>query len=140
MINICLKQINMTAIRSLADELREKMRQQNNETENGQPEASPLEQDRTSPQPPKKKAGKPPPAKASSTLENLLTELFEYELTGNEKLLIRLESRTVFMLKQLKVTKGIDMNKLIAYSLDVFFKERPELINYIKTSLQTIEL
>jgi hypothetical protein len=44
------------------------------------------------------------------------------------------------MLKQLKVTKGIDMNKLIAYSLDTFFKERPELINYIKASLQTIEL
>jgi len=32
------------------------------------------------------------------------------------------------------------MNKLIAFAVDAFFKERPELISYIKTSLQTIEL
>lgn len=130
----------MTAIRTMADELREKMRQQNNETENSQVETLPPEQELESQKPSKKKAGKPPPGKQSLALENLLAELIEYELTGNEKLLIRLDSRTVFMLKQLKVTKGIDMNKLIAYSLDAFFKERPELINYIKTSLQTIEL
>jgi len=129
----------MTAIRSLADELREKMRQQPGvekpETEK-QNQAQPADQEK----PVKKKAGKPPPEKPSVELETLFSELSAYELTGNEKLLIRLDGRTVFMLKQLKVTKGIDMNKLIAYSLDVFFKERPELINYIKASLQTIEL
>lgn len=129
----------MTKIRSLADELREKMRQQpgieESETEKqSQPNAD--KQDK----PVKKKAGKPPPEKPSTELENLFAELTAYELTGNEKLLIRLDGRTVFMLKQLKVTKSIDMNKLIAYSLDSFFKERPELINYIKASLQTIEL
>lgn len=129
----------MTAIRSLADELREKMRQQPGvekpETEK-QNQAQSADQDK----PVKKKAGKPPPEKPSTDLETLFAELTAYELTGNEKLLIRLENRTVFMLKQLKVTKSIDMNKLIAYSLDAFFKERPELINYIKASLQTIEL
>ncbi|MFB0496046.1 hypothetical protein ABID99_002283 [Mucilaginibacter sp. OAE612] len=129
----------MTKIRSLADELREKMRQQPGieepETEKqSQPNAN--NQDK----PVKKKAGKPPPEKPPVELETLFAELTAYELTGNEKLLIRLDGRTVFMLKQLKVTKSIDMNKLIAYSLDSFFKERPELINYIKASLQTIEL
>jgi hypothetical protein len=129
----------MTKIRSLADELREKMRQQPGieepQTEKqSQPNAD--KQDK----PVRKKAGKPPPEKPSTELENLFAELTAYELTGNEKLLIRLDGRTVFMLKQLKVTKSIDMNKLIAYSLDSFFKERPELINYIKASLQTIEL
>ena len=129
----------MTTIRSLADELREKMRQQPGinepETEKqSQPNAN--NQDK----PVKKKAGKPPPEKPLAELEILFAELTAYELTGNEKLLIRLDGRMVFMLKQLKVTKSIDMNKLIAYSLDTFFKERPELINYIKASLQTIEL
>lgn len=128
----------MTAIRSLADELREKMRQQSPETEIPQPSKPPKDNDDQKIV--TKKAGKPPPEKQLQGLETLLAELADYELTGNEKLLIRLDGRTVFMLKQLKVTKGIDMNKLIAYSLDTFFKERPELINYIKASLQTIEL
>lgn len=129
----------MTAIRSLADELREKMRQQ--ETGNEKPE-TPIITSVAGPEKlqPKKKAGKPPPPESLPALETLFEQLTIYELTGNEKLLIRLDSRTVFMLKQLKVTKGIDMNKLIAYSLEVFFKERPELINYIKASLQTIDL
>ena len=129
----------MTVIRSLADELREKMRHQ---PEAEQPETEKQNQPKANNQnkPVKKKAGKPPPEQPSAELETLFTELSDYELTGNEKLLIRLDSRTVFMLKQLKVTKGIDMNKLIAYSLETFFKEHPELINYIKASLQTIEL
>ena len=129
----------MTAIRSLADELREKMRQQpESEKETSDNQTTSVVPDQNKPI--KKKAGKPPPPQLSTDLESLFAELNAYELTGNEKLLIRLESRTVFMLKQLKVTKSIDMNKLIAYSVDAFFKERPELINYIKASLQTIEL
>src|ERR1700744_1211319 len=129
----------MTAIRSLADELREKMRRQPG-AEKPEPEKQTHAQAASQNKPVKKKAGKPPPEKSPTELETLFAELTAYELTGNEKLLIRLDGRTVFMLKQLKVTKGIDMNKLIAYSLDAFFKERPELINYIKASLQTIEL
>ncbi len=130
----------MTAIRSLADELREKMRQQPPGTESPETESPGTANEINGPKPIKKKAGKPPPEKQPAGLETLLAELTAYELGGNEKLLIRLDGRTVFMLKQLKVTNGIDMNKLIAYSLDTFFKERPELINYIKASLQTIEL
>ena len=129
----------MTAIRSLADELREKMRQQPG-AEKHEPEKPTQAQNASQDKPLRKKAGKPPPANPSTELETLFAELTAYELAGNEKLLIRVDGRTVFMLKQLKVTKGIDMNKLIAYSLEAFFKERPELINYIKSSLQTIEL
>ena len=129
----------MTTIRSLADELREKMRQQPGIEEPEAKKESPLKANNKD-TPVKKKAGKPPPERPAAELETLFAELTTYELTGNEKLLIRLDGRMVFMLKQLKVTKSIDMNKLIAYSLDTFFKERPELINYIKASLQTIEL
>ncbi len=130
----------MTAIRSLADELREKMRQQAPGAESPGSEKQNQIQETGQENAVRKKSGKPPPEKRPPGLETLLAELTAYDLTGNEKLLIRLDSRIVFMLKQLKVTKGIDMNKLIAYSLDTFFKERPELINYIKASLQTIEL
>lgn len=131
----------MTAIRSLADELREKMRQHAPGTESPDHQEKQNQAQKTGQEKAiQKKSGKPPPEKQPPGLETLLAELTAYELTGNEKLLIRLDVRIVFMLKQLKVTKGIDMNKLIAYSLDTFFKERPELINYIKASLQTIEL
>ncbi|WP_158826951.1 hypothetical protein [Mucilaginibacter lacusdianchii] len=129
----------MTAIRSMADELREKMRQLP-ATENSEPIPNDLVSGEPASKPVKKKAGKPPPEKPPAQMEALLAELTNYELTGNEKLLIRLDNRTVFLLKQLKVAKGIDMNKLIAYSLDIFFKERPELITYIKATLQTIDL
>jgi hypothetical protein len=131
----------MTAIRSLADELREKMRQ---EASGEQQEDKPAEQEVKKPEKErndtKGKAGKPPPENSFASLEILFTRLSAFELTGNEKLLIRLDNRTVFLLKQLKIAKSIDMNKLIAYSVDIFFKERPELIEFIKSTLQTIDL
>lgn len=130
----------MTAIRSLADELREKMRRQSPEEPAAGPESPAVDNDGPDKKPGRKKAGKPPPDKVPAEIEILFGELNTYKLTGDEKLLIRLESRTVFMLKQLKIAKGVDMNKLIAYSLDAFFRERPELINYIKASLQNIQL
>ena len=131
----------MTAIRSLADELREKMRQEASGETNvpAAPKEIP-EQHKAIQQPVKKKAGKPPPEKTPPSLDILFEQLTAFELTGNEKLLIRLDNRTVFLLKQLKVAKSIDMNKLIAYSVQTFFEARPELIDYIKTSLQTIKL
>jgi hypothetical protein len=131
----------MTAIRSLADELREKMRQEaSGETGNAAVLTDSPEKEKPIQQPVKKKAGKPPPEKGLPSLDVLFEQLTAFELTGNEKLLIRLDNRTVFLLKQLKIAKSIDMNKLIAYSIQAFFEARPELIDYIKTSLQTIEL
>lgn len=131
----------MTAIRSLADELREKMRQ---EASGELHEDNPAEQEVKKPDKERKgtrgKAGKPPHENAFASLEILFTRISAFELTGNEKLLIRLDNRTVFLLKQLKIAKNIDMNKLIAYSVDTFFKERPELIEFIKSTLQTIDL
>lgn len=127
----------MTAIRSLADELREKMRQ-NETTVNEETKEAGATGDVTG-EKPKKKAGKPPP-KLDAELEQLLSAISAFALTGNEKLLIRLDNRTVFLMKQLKVTRSIDMNKLIAYSVDAFLKSHPELIEFIRSTLQTIEL
>src|ERR1700743_2549813 len=98
----------MTAIRSLADELREKMRQQPG-VEKPEPTKQAEAQAKSQEKPVKKKVGKPPPANPPTERETIFAELTAYELRGNEKLLIRLDGRTVFMLKQLKVTKGIDM-------------------------------
>lgn len=121
----------MSGIKSLADELREKIK---NDGDN-----KPV--DRTKPPVDgRAKQKKIRPKVVSPSLEELLETILSYELNGKEKLLIRLDDRTVFLLKQLKIAKSIDMNKLIAFSLQYFLAQHPELIQYIKENIKTIEL
>ena len=121
----------MTGIRSLADELRETIKKEGN----------PRQNDRAKTEAGKKniitKSSKKP---ADPSLENLFESILAFELKGREKLLIRLDDRTIFLLKQLKIAKSIDMNKLIAYCLQDFLHRHPELIQYVKENIKTIEL
>ena len=121
----------MTGIKSLADELRETIKK-----DGGSGHSDPAKI------PPAKRSAITKPAKktADTTLETLFESILAYELAGKEKLLIRLDDRTVFLLKQLKIAKAIDMNKLIAYSLQDFLRQHPELIQYVKENIKTIEL
>ncbi len=121
----------MTGIKSLADELRETIKKDGGTGDNGQTKTPPV----------KRGAITKPFKKTSDTaLETLFKSILAFDLTGREKLLIRLDDRTVFLLKQLKIAKAIDMNKLIAYSLQDFLRNHPELIQYIKENIKTIEL
>lgn len=115
----------MSGIKSLADELRDSMRK------GKPPQANEI--------PPAEQA-KDTPKKKTETLERLFENILNHELTGREKLLIRLDDKTLFLLKQLKVTKCIDMNKIISYSLHLFLKTHPELIRYIKEHIKTLDL
>lgn len=121
----------MTGIKSLADELRETIKKDSSTGPDRPAETLPV-----------KKSAVARPAKkvADASLETLFKNILAFELTGQEKLLIRLDDRTVFLLKQLKVAKAIDMNKLIAYCLQDFLRRHPELIQYIKDNIKTIEL
>lgn len=121
----------MNQIKTLADELRETIKKDGNGKANGQSKALSAKRE------------KPSPKKANPiglSVEKLFESMVNYELTGKEKLLIRLDDRTIFLLKQLKIAKSIDMNKLIAYSLQYFLHQHPELIQYIKENIKTIEL
>ena len=120
----------MNQIKSLADELRETIKKDGQ----GRQDVKELS-----------KAKKPSSEKKVKTSTNvelklLFDKILAFELAGKEKLLIRLDDRTVFLLKQLKIAKAIDMNKLIAYSLQDFLSRHPELILYIKENIKTIEL
>ena len=121
----------MNQIKSLADELRETIKKDSHAGQDNPAEISPVRKNMVS------RSGKRP---ADASLETLFESILAFELTGREKLLIRLDDRTVFLLKQLKVAKAIDMNKLIAYSLQHFLRQYPELIQYIKENIKTIEL
>lgn len=115
----------MSGIKSLADELRDSMRK------GSQPQTKEI----PSVEPPKDTA-----KKKTETLERLFESIQNHELTGRERLPIRLDDKTLFLLKQLKVAKGIDMNKIIAYSLHQFLKSHPELTRYIKEHIKTLDL
>ncbi|WP_256009447.1 hypothetical protein [Desertivirga xinjiangensis] len=115
----------MTGIKSLADELRESLKS-GNPTEKLKPS--------------KARKNTRSQGAVNGDLAILFQSLDEYQLTGTEKILIRLDERTVFVLKQLKVQKGIDMNKAIAFFIKSFLESKPELTAYIKESLKTIEL
>lgn len=121
----------MNQIKTLADELREAMKKDGNSKSANQSKALAAKKGKQS-------------AKNANPIDPSVEKLFEsilsYELTGKEKLLIRLDDRTVFLLKQLKIAKSIDMNKIIAYSLQYFLHQHPELIQYIKENIKTIKL
>jgi len=121
----------MKQIKSLADELRETIRKDGNHGDQdspGTPETKNLKSSRGI-----KKS-------TDAQLDKLFLSILSFELAGKEKLLIRLDDRTVFLLKQLKIAKGIDMNKLIAFSLQQFLSVHPEIIQFIKENIKTIEL
>lgn len=115
----------MSGIKSLADELRDSMRK------GSQPQTKEI----PSVEPPKDT-----PKKKAEALDRLFESILNHELTGREKLLLRLDDKTLFLLKQLKVAKGIDMNKIIAYSLHLFLKTHPEISRYIKEHIKTLDL
>lgn len=108
----------MNEIRNLADELRESIR------EGGSKKS--------------RTTGKI--AKCSPELDALLDAIALHEIQGKEKLFIRIDAKHNALLKQLKATSGLDMNKIIAYSLRSLFEHHPELIRYIKDSLKHLEL
>ena len=70
----------------------------------------------------------------------ILESIRAYEYTGKNLLHPRIDDKTVKMLSQFKIATGVDMNKVIAYSIDYLFIENPELKQIIKTSLENFEL
>jgi hypothetical protein len=110
----------MSEIRSLADELRESIRTGKDKVYS------------------KKSSKKAPPRKIDESLEQLFNAMHSHE-AGNEKVFIRLDERTIFLFKQLKISAGIDMNKAYSYVIKAFLENTPELTKYIKDSLKTLD-
>jgi hypothetical protein len=110
----------MKEIKSLADELRESIR--NKSEKNGSKSKSLKKSSASNP-----------------VLDTLFKQIQQFEL-GQEKLLIRLDERTVFLLKQLKISQGLDMNKSIAFIIKSFLEKNPDLTQYIKDSLKSLDL
>ena len=65
-----------------------------------------------------------------------LSALRDFNMDGHEKILIRLDKRTVAQLKQLKAATNIEMIRVIAFALQNFLKSHPWLTHYITHTLK----
>lgn len=104
---------HMAKITSLADEIRNRMAQP--------------------PEPPKG-ARKPP-----ATDAQILQLIRDYDNRNNKTLVhVRFDETTVRTLNQLKLATGIDLTRLVAYSVQALFEQHPELKNIIKQFMQNL--
>jgi len=125
----------MNEIKSLADQLREKLR--SGETEN--PRAK--EQKQVPTPPPPERPKKPPKATINEAEAQAFFQALEsFQLEGTEKSLIRVDSRTMNLLKRIKLAKGIDMNRFIVYSLHQYLAQHSWLAAHIQETLKKTEL
>ncbi|MGO3267405.1 MAG: hypothetical protein ACTIK3_12015 [Sphingobacteriaceae bacterium] len=119
----------MNQIKSLADQLREKLR--TGETANS-PDAvaQPLPKEPSRPKKPPKQGIDPKKADAFFAA----IEAFRPELT--EKSMIRVDARTLQLLKRMKLAKGVDMNRFIVYALHQYLGQHPWLPEHIQETLK----
>ncbi|OOG19635.1 hypothetical protein BWD42_06910 [Sphingobacterium sp. CZ-UAM] len=118
----------MKEIKSLADKLRDQLRSKETNPKNlpKTKRASPVQQEKC-PSPDKEKA-----IVFFNDIRN-----FQVELT--EKSLIRVDKRTLNLLKGIKLTQGVDMNRFIVYALHQYLSQHPWLSDYINETLKNTE-
>ena len=113
----------MANIKSLADEIRRELNHPGGKTASA------------SKPPAKKKTGH----RAADSA--LLTALNNFDTTANKSLVhIRLDEKTVRLLNQFKMATGVDVSKIIAFSVKDFIERTPECKQLIKHFIQNTDL
>ncbi|WP_316799675.1 hypothetical protein [Pedobacter frigidisoli] len=78
-------------------------------------------------------------AKAKKSLE-IISRMRDFDCSDQKHLLHpRLDARTVQLLGRLKLAAGLDMNRVIAFSIVYLFEKHPEIKSFIKESLENFE-
>lgn len=119
----------MSQIKSLAEQLKYKLEEQRGVDVTKDAENLPAHQVKEKPK------GKVTATEAKR-IAAFLSMLQDFNMDGQEKMLIRLDKRTVAQLKQLKIATNIDMTRVIAFALHHFLKSHPWLNNYISQTLK----
>jgi hypothetical protein len=79
-------------------------------------------------------------SKGESDFNSLLESMRKFEVKGETKRLIRMDSRTEKVLKLLNPTFRVDVTSFVNFLCWEFLKENPELIKEIKQSHRKIKL
>jgi ribosomal protein S10 len=104
----------MSEIKSLADQLRSRI--------NGQP-------------------GPKREKKKSPDMPEILESIRAYDNRQHKSLMhIRFDAQTVQTMNQFKMATGVDVTKLVAFSVQQLFEKHPELKKIIKQYIQQLEL
>jgi len=119
----------MSQIKSLAQQLKSKLEEQKGVPVTKDAEKSPAQKEREKP-------GDGHSATDAKKISALLSALRDFNMDGQEKILIRLDKRTVAQLKQLKAATNIEMNRVIAFAVQNFLKSHPWLNDYISQTLK----
>ena len=124
----------MLEIKSLADQLRESLRATETlekQMDKQEKEDVPVKANL------KKKAQK-------ETDEHKINTFFkaidEFKLEATEKSMIRVDARTINLLKRMKLAKGIDMNRFIVYALHQYISQHPWLAKHIQETLKNSDV
>lgn len=78
-------------------------------------------------------------AKGKKALD-IISRMREFDCSDQKHLLHpRIDGRTVALLGRLKLASGLDMNRVIAFSIAYLFERHPEIKSFIKESLENFE-
>jgi hypothetical protein len=119
----------MSQIKSLAQQLKSKLEEQKGLPVTKDVEKIPIQKGREKPDDRE-------PDREAKKISAFLASLRDFNMDGQEKILIRLDKRTVAQLKQLKAATNIEMIRVIAFALQNFLKSHPWLNDYISQTLK----
>lgn len=138
-------------IKSLADEIREKLRDQQSPAPGKNADLPPAAdhnipaaevQVTVSAQ--SSDADQEPLTKAKRYTEGQVSKFFEqleaFNYSGQQKSMIRVDAATMKLLRRLKLVRGIEMNKVIVFALHHLLSRHSWLQTYIQDSLKNPDL
>ena len=84
----------------------------------------------------------PKPKRKEKTVETAILQLIRNYDNGNHKSLVhvRFDEKTVQTLNQFKMATGVDVTRLVAFSVKRLFQENPELKDIIKQFIQNMSV
>lgn len=120
----------MSQIKSLAEQLKSKLEEQKGilSKSSGNPAKE---------KPAEKKTGKKS-TPDTGAIAKFIESLQDFPMDGNEKILIRIDKRSMNILRGFKVASNVDMTRVIVFSLHQFLKSHPWLRDYISQTLNTM--
>lgn len=120
----------MSQIKSLAEQLKSKLEEQKGILP--KPSGNPAKE-----QPAEKKTGKKS-TPDTGAIAKFIESLQDFPMDGQEKILIRIDKRSMNILRGFKVASNVDMTRVIVFSLHQFLKSHPWLSDYISQTLNTM--
>jgi hypothetical protein len=112
----------MNQIKTLADQLRDRMAKPDIPL----PEEKPVI---------KKKTGKP------EIIPPIIEQLRAHDLTGHKSMVhVRFDSQTAQVLHNFKMATGVEVTRLICYSVKQLLDQNPEIKSIVKQYIQKLEL